>query len=497
MPTRALRSSTTGEGMDASSPDTWQRRAGTLSVLAGGALGAVGLGGGGLLVGPASHLLLATAGVLTTVLASLAAGLWGGSEPASDSEATAVRWRIAGLVVGVCGAVAVAWERAPFLHGLPMARTAAMLLLLAVPIYAIAFLLPGILAWAEGMEAGDEEEERADEPAEGWGALGVVIPGVLVGMLAGVMVSMLLAAVGLRAGTLFLFVAVILFIPTFSRARSEPVRRWLVHERDTPFGVVRVEEIVYPARRQPERRLFLDDEEESGELVRSGAPTLAYVAAAERWLKDVAEPGDRYLFLGGGAYTLPRRIAEHDPLARITVVERDREMTRIAERFFALRRAHDIRSVYGDGRAVLDEGLGERYERICVDVYGGSESLPYGLVTREAMERLRDHLAEEGTLAINAIGVGSGPGATRFWSLVRTVADVFPRVEVYHHLGTDFPDRQNFLVVAALDEGAELPQGAGSFDRWPLHAWPQLDGALVFRDRYRAPSPAAAPESES
>jgi hypothetical protein len=497
MPRRARRSSTTGEGMDASSPDTWQRRAGTLSVLAGGALGAVGLGGGGLLVGPASHLLLATAGVLTTVLASLAAGLWGGSEPASDSEATAVRWRIAGLVVGVCGAVAVAWERAPFLHGFPMARTAAMLLLLAVPIYAIAFLLPGILAWAEGMQAGDEEEERADEPAEGWGALGVVIPGVLVGMLAGVMLSMLLAAVGLRAGTLFLFVAVILFIPTFSRARSEPVRRWLVHERDTPFGVVRVEEIVYPARRQPERRLFLDDEEESGELVRSGAPTLAYVAAAERWLKDVAEPGDRYLFLGGGAYTLPRRIAEHDPLARITVVERDREMTRIAERFFALRRRprHPLGlrrwprgARRGAGRALRADLRGRvRGERVAPLRAGhprghGAAARPPGGGGHPGNQRNRGGERTRG----NPFLVARADGGRRL-----------PRVEVYHHLGTDFPDRQNFLVVAALDEGAELPQGAGSFDRWPLHAWPQLDGALVFRDRYRAPSPAAAPESES
>jgi hypothetical protein len=76
------------------------------------------------------------------------------------------------------------------------------------------------------------------------------------------------------------------------------------------------------------------------------------------------------------------------------------------------------------------------------------------------------------------------------------VAEVFPRVEVYHHLGTDFPDRQNFLVVAALDEGAELPPAAGTFDRWPRQGWPQLDGALVFRDRYRTPSPATTPEGE-
>src|SRR5690606_18701013 len=116
--------------------------------------------------------------------------------------------------------------------------------------------------------------------------------------------------------------AAVLMAPLLRHPRMEPLaREQLLHEVDTPYHTLRVTEVVHPGDRQPERRLYLDGEEESGELVRSGAPTLAYIAAAEAWLSERSARGGEYLFLGGGAYTLPRRVAERDPSARVTVVE--------------------------------------------------------------------------------------------------------------------------------------------------------------------------------
>jgi spermidine synthase len=265
--------------------------------------------------------------------------------------------------------------------------------------------------------------------------------------------------------------------------RPAPAER-LLHEVETPFGILRVTEVVYAGERQPERRLYLNDEQESGELVRSGAPTLAYIAAAEGWLARDAPAGGAYLFLGGGAYTLPRRIAERDPRARVTVVELDPEVTRLAYRFFGVRRSHGIASVHGDARAYLERGPDAAADRVYLDVYGGDEALPYALVTREALELARRRLRPGGALGINLIGVTTGAESLRMWSVVRTLREVFPAVALYTHLGPEYPERQNVLAVAALDDAHPFPPRAGTFDRWAEEAWPRVDAAAVYRDLY-------------
>src|SRR3546814_16632537 len=59
------------------------------------------------------------------------------------------------------------------------------------------------------------------------------------------------------------------------------------------------------------------------------------------------------------AYTLPRRVAERDPRAAITVVELDPEVTKAAYLYFGLRSEHGIRSVHGDARAFLSRTADE------------------------------------------------------------------------------------------------------------------------------------------
>src|SRR5690606_29312817 len=103
-------------------------------------------------------------------------------------------------------------------------------------------------------------------------------------------------------------------------------------------------------------------------LVRSGAPTLAYIAAAESWLSAITPQGARFLFLGGGAYTLPRRVAERDRRAKIVVVELDPEVTRVAQHFFGLSPAHAIHTIQGDARAFLDQAPAGGFDRIFLDV---------------------------------------------------------------------------------------------------------------------------------
>src|SRR5690606_10268367 len=150
--------------------------------------------------------------------------------------------------------------------------------------------------------------------------------------------------------------------------------------------------------------------------------------------------------------------------------------------FFGLKTQHGIRSVFGDARAFLELPGLDTVDRIHIDVFGGREATPYPLVTREAAERMAALLNPDGLLGMNLIGTGVGAEAVQPWSIVRTFAEVFPTIEVYSHHGRDFPDRQNFLLVAARGPREAGPRSIGVFELWPRHEWPAMDDMVVFRD---------------
>lgn len=471
--------------MDASSLSGRVRAlVGAQAALAGAGLGVLGMAGASVFLYEAEGLLAAAAGVVVTLVAALAVGLWAGA-PAREAPEPPLRgrWFAAGLATGAAGVFATLWEMYPLLREGALAGIVTLIALVAAPAYLLGLLLPALLAWAErradeaALEPGDEEA-----PAE---PLGVLVAALLAGVAAGVAVAGVALVPYVGPGPVLLGTGAALILPTLLSEPRAPRRdERVIFETESALGIIRVVEITYPGQRQPERRLYVNDEEESGEQVRSGAPTLAYLAAAEQWFADTAGRGDAYLFLGGGAYTLPRRVAERDPRARITVVELDPEVTRVAYRFFGLRRQHGIVSVHGDARAYLEQARPASFDRIFVDVYGGQEALPYSLVTREAFLALARLLRPGGMLTLNVIGTTAGPGARRLWSIVRTAADVFASVALYTHLGRDYPERQNVLLAASPEPGDEFPQRAGLFEPWPRAEWPETTGTLVFRDLF-------------
>jgi hypothetical protein len=424
-------------------------------------------------VGPSGSVIL-----LVTVLGALTIGLWAGAVDPGASPKLRDRWLAAGAFTAVAGAYASFSALYQQIYPGSFWAIVSLVLTVAVPAYVAGLVPPALIAWQATAREGHEDNEEAVPDLTG-----LLIIAVLAGSACGLLAAAFVALPQLSPGSVLMLAAALLLAPlTLHDPAEDRPRESTVFETISPFGTLRVTEVAFPGERQPERRLYLNDEEESGELVRSGAPTLAYIAAAEALLASTTAPGASYLFLGGGAYTLPRRMAERDSRARITVLELDPEVTRIAYRYFGLEPHHRIISAHGDARAYLEAAAEPRYDRMYVDVYGGEESLPYSIVTQEAALAMLARLKPGGFMAMNLIGTVAGDEIRQPWSIVTTFAEVFPSLAVYTHLGRDYPDRQNILLVGAVEAGVEFPLSVGTFDLWPSVDWPPAQGFIIFRD---------------
>lgn len=139
------------------------------------------------------------------------------------------------------------------------------------------------------------------------------------------------------------------------------------------------------------------------------------------------KPDFRILFIGGGAYTLPRFIEAKYPRAELEVIEIDPGVTDINYTYMGV--APDTRIVtYNlDGRQKVDDLLaqGKKYDLIIGDAFNDL-SIPYHLTTREFDEKIRGLLHDDGfylTLVIDKLR-----GGLFIPSYTRTLQLVFPNV---------------------------------------------------------------------
>lgn len=184
------------------------------------------------------------------------------------------------------------------------------------------------------------------------------------------------------------------------------------------------------------------------------------------------------LFLGGGAYTLPRAWQARYPQAGQLVYEIDAEVTALAEaRFWFDPAGIDIR--HEDGRLGLERLPATRQFDVVVGDAFHDFAAPPHLVTREFAALLRARLSPGGFYAQNVIDSAEDPHF--LYAFVKTLRQVFAHVEVWVDLEQlRGGGRGTYLVVA----GAEpTPQ-----DRLasPRHSW------VIWPDAILTPRIAAA-----
>lgn len=211
------------------------------------------------------------------------------------------------------------------------------------------------------------------------------------------------------------------------------------------------------------REMWQNGGASSGEFVDTGDPSHLYVDVSGLVMEPGMDRVSSVLVLGGAALSLPTALARWRPDLRVDVVEIDPEATRLAREYFAYGRDDypGIRVVHEDARVFLDAG-GERYDLVYMDAFDHLLSVPWTLVTEEAMAATERRLTPGGVLMANVISPLDGPGVAFLERFLTTVGTTFPAIRVH----PTRPDAggdviQNLVVVAARDP-AHLPPVA-----WP------------------------------
>ena len=114
----------------------------------------------------------------------------------------------------------------------------------------------------------------------------------------------------------------------------------------------------------------------------------------------------------------------------------------------------------GPGRVVIEDGRlflcssDRRYDFIVLDAYN-SDTIPFHLITREMFTAAREHLADDGILAINYIGPPRGDRVTD--SLARTLGDVFGQHRVTAYRSTDDAEAVQVITFFAFRRQPRQP----------------------------------------
>jgi spermidine synthase len=213
------------------------------------------------------------------------------------------------------------------------------------------------------------------------------------------------------------------------------------------------------------------------------------------------------LVIGGGGYSLPRRLAAALPEARVDVLELDPEVTRIARERLGLEQEPSFAIHHGDARQTLRALPPRTYDLIVLDAFS-DVVVPYHLVTDGFDRELRARLAPGGLYA--ALVHDRGSDGRLLPAVARTMESVFGRVDVLAAgpgVRWESPRSRTWTVVGSAEgidqarlRATRRPTRTGEFpllsERMPADDLAELlgrDGPAVLTDDYAPVELLAAP----
>ena len=428
--------------------------------------------------------------VIGVILAALAVGShFGGRLADSGTIPLATILAVAGFTgaLPVLGA-GLPWVARDMLGFIPGA-VASALILFAPPVLCLGAVVPYLVQadteslGAVGRRAGDVSAAATAGSIAGTFATGfVLLPlfplPVLLGLTAGgllVMAAVSGRILGHETRARHLLVAAAALGAT-GYVATRPAAGTL-HAQQTIYSAVRVTEREWSDGRLV-REMFQNGGSSSAEYVDTGESAHEYVTASLALLEPVIDDLESMLVLGGAALTLPVAFQARRPDMEIAVVEIDPAVTELAERYFAYGESSypNIRVHHDDGRVWLRRSP-ETFDIVYLDVFDHLLTVPWTMVTREALQDMADRLEPDGLFVANILSPLAGPGVDFLERFRATLAEVFAVERVYlTDAGLDPSVTQNLVVIASnapeamppatLPETDVEPAGRPLTDAW-------------------------------
>ena len=245
----------------------------------------------------------------------------------------------------------------------------------------------------------------------------------------------------------------------------------IIYEKDSQYYNIRVLE-----RRilgMPAHFMLLDGSAQGAKLGggegtalegQAGYLLFPYVRLSAQLIDALKPAPDRLLALGGGAYSIPEYVKVRYPASDVTVAEIDPAVTEAAQRFFLGPAASRIRTLPADGRVVLNQLAGAKYDLVYTDAYNGAYSVPWHLASREALTEMRDAMRDDGVLVVNIASALEGEKGAIFRAFWKTCDGLFPQMAILATKKDDPGATQNVIVVAMKSPRADFEERLRPFE---------------------------------
>ncbi len=179
-----------------------------------------------------------------------------------------------------------------------------------------------------------------------------------------------------------------------------PISNSVIYETRTDLEYYQVVERIYSGRFS---RLLYAGESNSAQ---SGIPLdgkeQMLFGYCQRFIELIEDIKPKHILLiGGGVYTLPTYLSKHHPSIKVDIVEPDKGLDSIAERFFNFKPSSNLSLVHELGLHFL-KSADKTYDLILVDAYSRYK-IPEEILTKRFAKYAAKALKKDGLLAANVI----------------------------------------------------------------------------------------------
>ena len=187
---------------------------------------------------------------------------------------------------------------------------------------------------------------------------------------------------------------------------------------------------------------------------------------------------ENILFIGLGAGTMPMFLRRQYPKVNIDIVEIDKGVKPVAEKYFGFSEDEKMQVITMDGRAYVND-FHKKYDLIFVDAYN-SKAIPFQLTTLEFFQGIKQNLTKEGIVICNIANFGND---NYTYSQFKTVNEVFKYITVFV-----CPYKTNFVLFASnenLFQKQPLKKAAETIDKnnnWSFKITPYLETQMDKKD---------------